>query len=66
MYRALFDILIILNNEMKDIMKIVKYLEGLGFLIKCVSKTIQNGIQEQKSRFLGMIATTLDANLLIY
>ena len=51
---------------MKDIMKIVKYLEGLAFLIKCVSKTIQNGAQEQKSRFLGMVATTLGANLLIY
>ena len=32
--------LITLNKEMKDIMKIVKYLEESGLLIKDISKTI--------------------------
>ena len=34
--------LIISNEEMNDIMKIVKYLEESGFLIKDVSGTIKN------------------------
>ena len=34
--------LIILNDEMNDIMKIVKSLEEFGFLIKGVSQTIKN------------------------
>ena len=34
--------LIISNEEMEDIMKIVKYLEESGLLIKGVSKTIGN------------------------
>ena len=34
--------LIISNDEMEDIMKIVKYLEDSGLLLQGVSKTIQN------------------------
>ena len=34
--------LIISNNEMKDIIKIVKSHEDSGLLLKGVSKTIQN------------------------
>ena len=39
---------IILNEEMNDIIKIVKSLEESGLLIKEVSKTIKNEIKEQK------------------
>ena len=34
--------LIISNDEMKDIIEIVKYLEDSGLLFKGVSETIQN------------------------
>ena len=44
-------ILIMLNEEMNDIMKIVKSLGELGLLIKGVSETIENETKEQKVRF---------------
>ena len=40
--------LIISNEEMNDIMKIVKSLEESGLLIKGVSETIKNEAKEQK------------------
>ena len=39
--------LIISNEEMEDIMKIVKSLEDSGLLLKGVSETIQNKTKEQ-------------------
>ena len=42
--------LIISNDEMEDIMKIVKFLEDSGLLLKGVSETIQNELKEQKRR----------------
>ena len=47
-----FTILIISNEEMEDIMKIVKSLEDSGLLIKGVSKTIKSEAEEQKEDFL--------------
>ena len=44
--------LIISNNKMEDIMKIVKSLGDLGLLIKQVIETIQNKIKEQKGGFV--------------
>ena len=38
--------LLISNEEMNDIMKIVKSLEESGLLIKCVSETIKNKAKE--------------------
>ena len=43
------------NEEMNDIIKIVKSLEESGLLIKGVSETIKNEAKEQKGRFLGML-----------
>ena len=57
-------VLIISNEEMNDIMKIVKSLEESGLLIKGVSQTIKNEAKEQKGGFLGMLLGTLDASLL--
>ena len=48
-------ILIISNDEMEDIIKIVKSLEDSGLLLKGVSKTIQNEAKEQKGGFLSML-----------
>ena len=50
--------LIILNEEMNDIMKIVKSLEESVLLIKGVSDTIKNVAKEQKERFAGMLLGT--------
>ena len=55
--------LIISNEKMNDIMKIVKSLEKSGLLIKGVSETIKNEAREQKGGFLGMFLGTLGASL---
>ena len=49
---------------MEDIIKIVKYLEDSGLLLKGVSKTVQNEVKEQKGGFLSMLLGTLGASLL--
>ena len=56
--------LIISNDEIKDIIKIVKSLEYSGLLIKGVTETVRNEIKEQKRGFLGMLLGTLGASLL--
>ena len=56
--------LIISNNEMDDILKIVKSLEDSGVLLKGVSETIQNVAKEQRGGFLSMLLGTLGASLL--
>ena len=56
--------LIISNDEMKDIIRIVKSLEDSGLLLKGVSETIQNEAKEQKGGFLSMLLGTLGASLL--
>ena len=56
--------LIISNDEMDDILKIVKSLEDSGVLLKGVSKTIQHEAKEQRGGFLSMLLGTLGASLL--
>ena len=51
--------LIISNEEMNDIMKIVKSLKESSLSIKGVSKTIENEAKEQKGGFLEMLLGTL-------
>ena len=58
--------LIMLNDEMEDIMKIVKSLEDCGLLIKVVIKLIEKETKQQIGGFLGMILGTLFASLLQY
>ena len=64
MFGSAFTTLINSNEEMNDIIKIVKSLEESGLLIKGVSKTIKNEEKEQKGGFLGMLLGTLGASLL--
>ena len=52
-------ILIISNDEMDDILKIVKSLEDSGLLLKGVSETIQHEAKEQRGGFLSMLLGTL-------
>ena len=56
--------LIISNEEMNDIMKIVQALEDSNILLKGVTKTIKNETKEQKGGFLSMLLGTLGASLL--
>ena len=56
--------LIISNNEMEDLTKIVKFLEDSGILINGITETVQNEVKEQKGRFLSMLLGTLGARLL--
>ena len=57
-------ILIISNEEMNGILKIVQALEDSGLLLKGVTETVQNEVKEQKGRFLSMLLGTLSASLL--
>ena len=48
---------------MEDTIKIVKYLEDSGLLLKGVSETIQNEAKEQKVGYISMLLGTLSASL---
>ena len=56
--------LIMEQEDMNDIMKIIKALENAGILLKGVSKAIKNETKEQKGGFLSMLLGTLGASLL--
>ena len=56
--------LIILNEEVHNIMKIVTSLEESSLLIKSVSEAIKNEAKEQKGGFLAMLLGTLGVSLL--
>ena len=56
--------LIMSNDEIGDIINIVKSLAGSGLLLKGVTETVQNEAKEQKGGFLSMLLGTLGASLL--
>ena len=56
--------LIISNEEMNGITKIVQALEDSDILLKGITKTIKNETKEQKGWFLSMLLGTLGASLL--
>ena len=56
--------LIISNDAMEDIIKIVKSLEDSGLLLKGVTKTVQNEVKKQSKGFLSKLLGTLGASLL--
>ena len=56
-------VLIISNDEMEDIIKIVKSLEDSGLLPKGVSETVQIEAKEQKRGFLSMLLGALGVSL---
>ena len=51
--------LIISNEEMNDIIKIIQALEVSNILLKGVTKTIKNETREQKRGFLSTLLGTL-------
>ena len=56
--------LIISNEEMNGIMKIIQALEDSNILVKGVTKTIKNETKEQKGGFLSMLLGSLETSLL--
>ena len=56
--------LILSNNEIEDLIKIVKSLEDSGLLLKGITESVQNEIKEQKGGFISMLLGTLGASLL--
>ena len=56
--------LIISNEEMEDVMKIVKSLEESGLLIKGISKAIKNEANKQKGGLLSMLLGPSAASIL--
>ena len=63
-YRSGKTTLIISNEEMNDIMKIVQALKESNVLFKGVTKTIKDETKEQKGGFLSMLLGTRGASLL--
>ena len=57
--------LIISNEEMNGVIKIVKSLEESGLLIKGIAETIKSEAKGQKGGFLGMLLGTSGASLLV-
>ena len=51
--------LIIEQEDMNDIMKIIEALENSGILLKGVTKTIENETKDQRGGFLSMLLGTL-------
>ena len=56
--------LLISNDKMEDVMKIIKSLDESGILIKCVTKTIENETKKQIVGFLAIFSGTVGASLL--
>ena len=55
--------LIISNNEIEDIIKIVKSFNDSGVLLTGPAWKVQNEVKEQKGQFLIMLLGTLGASL---
>ena len=56
--------LIISDEEMNDVIKIVQALEYSNILLKGITNTIKNETKEQKGGFLSMLLGTVGASLL--
>ena len=55
--------LIISNNEIGDIIKILKSLEESGSLLKEITETVENEVKQQKGGSLSMLLSTLGVSL---
>ena len=56
--------LIIEQEDMNDIMRIIEASENSGILLKGVSNATENETKEQRGGFLSMLSGTLGASLL--
>ena len=56
--------LIMSNNDMDDILKIVKSIKDSGLLLDGTTKIVKNEVKKQKGGFLSILLDTLGAYLL--
>ena len=56
--------LIISNDDMQDLLKIVKSLKNSSILLNGITETVKNEVKEQRGGFLSMFLDTLGASLL--
>ena len=56
--------LIISNDDMQDLLKIVKSLEDSSILLDRITETVKNEVKKQKYGFLSMLLGTVGASLL--
>ena len=63
-YGSATTALVISNEEIEDIIKIVKSLEETRLLIREIKETIKNETREQKGALLSRFLGTLGASLL--
>ena len=56
--------LIISNDDMQNLIKIVKSLEDSGILLDGITETVENEVKEQEGGFLHMFLGTLASSLL--
>ena len=56
--------LIILNEEMEDIMKIINSLKKSGLLIEGISEKNKNEAKDQKTKLISMLLPILTASIL--
>ena len=57
-------VLIIPNDEIEDIIKILKSLEDSGLLLEGITETVQSEVKKEKGGFLSTLLGTLGASLL--
>ena len=54
--------LLISDEDMNDIIKVIKSLEDSGVLIDGVTETVKHEIKKQEGRFLGALLSPLAAS----
>ena len=57
-------VLIIPNDEIENIIKILKSLEDSGLLLEGITETVQSEVKKEKGGFLSTLLGTLGASLL--
>ena len=55
--------LITSNDDVQDLLKIVKSLEDKSILLDGITETVKNKVKEQRGCFLSMLLGTLGASL---
>ena len=56
--------LIFSNDDMQDLLKIIKSLEDSGLLLDGITETVKNEVKEQKGDFLSNLLSVVSSALL--
>ena len=52
------------NDDLNDLLEVIKSLEKIGILLNGITETIKDEVKEQKGGLLSMLLGTLGASLL--